>query len=169
MLFRKSKIQDESNFKFYWDSALGYQKLNGYPIWPEYPDEMIKREIDRGLHYSAFLSNKQFVGYFSLVLDDPLIWEEDEKGDAIYIHRMCINPRIKGHNFSKHVLSWAYGYAAALERKYIRMDTWGENQTLVDYYTYCGFIYLKSKILGSMQDLPEHYSNIKLAMFQNNV
>lgn len=108
-------------------------------------------------------------GYFSIALSDELIWGEKERGDAIYIHRICVNPDRKGNNLTMHILSWAYGYAMAAGRKFIRMDTWGDNQRLVSYYVTCGFQHVGNKRLGLVPDLPPHYRNANLALFENVV
>ena len=42
MVIRKSKNQEEIKFRAYWNSALDYQRANNFPLWPEYPDKMIK-------------------------------------------------------------------------------------------------------------------------------
>ena len=108
-------------------------------------------------------------GYFSLALSDELIWNEKEKGDAIYLHRICVNPERKGNNLTNHILSWAYGYALGTGRKFIRMDTWGDNQRLVNYYVSCGFQHVGNRRLGEAPELPAHYSNANLALFENPV
>lgn len=170
----KMKIIRSSNeelleFHKFWDAALEYQKRKSLPVWPNFPLNVLSKEIDLGLHYSVYSFGDELLGYFSLALSDPIIWDEEERGDAIYIHRMCVNPKIKGSNLAKTILNWAYDYASGINRKYIRMDTWGTNQTLVDYYISCGFKYLKSKHLGETPQLQSHYNNIKLAMFQNEI
>ena len=146
-----------------------YQRDNNLPLWPDYPAEKIREEIQNGLHLSAYNPNDILVGYFSVALTDPLIWGEDEKGDAIYIHRMCVNPAAKGGRLAQVVLAWACGYATAMKRIYVRMDSWGDNRRLVDYYTSCGFKYIRTRHLGDVPELPSNYSNSKLAMFQNDI
>jgi hypothetical protein len=169
MKIRRSVISAESEFRDFWVAALSYQKLNQLPLWPAYPEEKIRNEVREGLHFSVFLSDDVLAGYFSLALSDVLIWEDREKGDAIYIHRMCVNPSCKGNNLTASVLTWAYGCAAGSGRKYVRMDTWGDNHRLVKYYVACGFRHVGNRRLGLMPDLPAHYSNANLAMFENEV
>jgi hypothetical protein len=49
------------------------------------------------------------------------------------------------------------------------MDTWGDIQRLVNYYIACGFQHVGNQRLGSVPDLPPHYSNANLALFENAV
>ncbi len=158
-----------SEFRDFWNAALAYQKSAQLPVWPSYPEQKIKDEIQAGLHFSVFLPEGILAGYFSLALSDALIWDEKERGDAIYIHRMCVNPERKGMNLAAAVLAWAYGHAIGSGRKFIRMDTWGGNQRLVNYYITCGFQHIGNRQLGLVPDLPPHYTNANLALFENAV
>jgi hypothetical protein len=45
----------------------------------------------------------------------------------------------------------------------------GGNRRLVDYYISCGFKHIRNRHLGDVPELPTHYSNIELAMFQNDI
>ena len=46
------------------------------------------------------------------------------------------------------------------------MDTWGDNEALINYYTKCGFDYLGSITPTASKHLPKHYSAIFLSLFQ---
>jgi len=169
MKIHRSTSSDNDTFCDFWNAALSYQKSKQLPLWPSYPERQIRGEIQAGLHFSVFMPDGILAGYFSLALSDKLIWGEKERGDAIYIHRMCVNPDRKGNNLTTAVLAWAYGYALGSGRKFIRMDTWGDNQRLVNYYITCGFQHIENRRLGSVPDLPPHYSNANLALFENTV
>ena len=125
--------------------------------------------MQAGLHFSACMDDGVVAGYFSVALSDELIWGPEEKGDAIYIHRVCVNPGRKGNKLAASILEWAPAYVSSLGRKFIRMDTWADNKRLVDFYVDCGFQYIGDRQLGDVPELEPHYSNIKLALFQNPV
>jgi ribosomal protein S18 acetylase RimI-like enzyme len=158
-----------TEFRDFWDTALSYQKAVGSQLWPSYPAEKIEDEIRSGLHFSVFLPDDVLAGYFSLALSDELIWEQKERGDAVYIHRMCGNPMCKGKNLAASVLSWAYGFATGAGRKFVRMDTWADNERLLNYYIACGFQHVRNRQLGIVPGLSPHYENINLALFENAV
>ena len=46
------------------------------------------------------------------------------------------------------------------------MDTWGDNQKLIDYYTACGFEFLGLVEPTRSPDLPKHYEGISLSLFE---
>jgi GNAT superfamily N-acetyltransferase len=165
MKIHRSLGSDVPQFRDYWAAAVEYQKSERLPLWPVYPEAMIDREISSGLHYSAFLPDGRLAGFFSLILADPLIWEEKERGDAIYIHRMCVNPACRGNRLAAWVLAWAYGCG----RRFIRMDTWGDNQKMVAHYTACGFRMVGRRQIGVIPGLSPHYYHVNLALFENEV
>ncbi len=169
MEIRPSVASSESKFRDFWNAAVSYQASRQLPLWPTYPEESINDEIKAGLHFSVYMPDGVLAGYFSVALSDHQIWEEKEKGDAIYIHRVCVNPEQKGNKLIAAVLSWAYEYTLGIKRKFIRMDTWGDNKRLVNYYVACGFKHIGNRQLGIMPDLPAHYSNANLALFENPV
>ena len=169
MKIQTSTAANDNQFRDFWNAAIAYQTLNQLPLWPAYPEQKIKAEIQAGLHFSVFMPDNVLAGYFSLALADELIWGEKEQGDAIYIHRMCVNPARKGNNLTASVLAWAGGYARSSGRKFVRMDTWGDNQRLVDYYIACGFRHIGNRRLGAAPGLLPHYNNIHLALFENAV
>lgn len=169
MEFRGSLQSDIPAFRRFWNAALDYQQARQLPLWPLFPEAQIEREIRSGLHFSSDFPDGALAGYFSVALSDRLIWAGKERDDAIYIHRMCVNPTRKGSNLASSVLAWARGHAASLGRKFVRMDTWADNQRLVDYYVSCGFHYIGDRQLGVVPELPAHYSNTRLALFQNAI
>ena len=169
MKFQRSNISSENQFREFWAAAVAYQKSAQLPFWLAYPEALIRNEISAGLHFSAFLSDGILMGYFSIAFSDALIWGEKEHGDAIYIHRMCINPACKGNRFAASVLNWACGFAAGSARKFVRMDTWEDNLQLVNYYIACGFRHIGNRHLGVVPELPAHYSSANLALFENEI
>ncbi|MEO9116337.1 MAG: GNAT family N-acetyltransferase [Gemmatimonadaceae bacterium] len=168
MKIHRSKQSDIHDFRAFWDSAADYQRARRLPVWPAFPEERINDEMRAGLHFSARMPDGVVAGYFSVALSDELIWGAEEQGDAIYIHRVCVNPERKGNNLAASILEWARGYAPSLGRKFIRMDTWADNKRLVNFYVDCGFHYIGDRQLGDVPELEPHYSNIKLALFQNS-
>jgi ribosomal protein S18 acetylase RimI-like enzyme len=169
MIIVPSPASNEAAFRTFWSAALDYQASKQSQLWLAYPEERIRNEIQAGLHFSIYSFGEILAGYFSIALRDESIWGEKERGDAIYIHRICVNPEQRGGNLTAHILSWAYGYAVGMGRKYIRMDTWADNQRLVEYYISCGFRRVGSRQLGVVPELPPHYNNIRLALFENAI
>ena len=169
MIIQKSRRSSLKEFENFWAAALAYQKERHLPLWSPFPEATISSEMGEGRHFSGFISGDVLAGFFSVTHSDPAIWGEAERGDAIYIHRMCVNPACKGNNFTARVLSWACGYAVGKDRKFVRMDTWASTQSLIDYYVKCGFKLIGTKTLTDFSQLAPHYRGQELAMFENEV
>ena len=46
------------------------------------------------------------------------------------------------------------------------MDTWSDNEKLLEYYTSCGFEYVGVVHLQKSEGLPKHYEGISLSLFE---
>lgn len=154
-------------FKLF-ESAIEYQKKNGYQLWPQFSRRMIETEIAEKRHWKI-LYGENIVCIFSVLYNDPVIWEEKDQEPAVYLHRITINPFFKGREIMKEIKTWAIHHAIKKEKKYLRMDTWGDNENLRNYYIRCGFHYIGQARLKKVDDLPEHYGGSVLSLFEINV
>ncbi|MDQ0968376.1 ribosomal protein S18 acetylase RimI-like enzyme [Flavobacterium sp. W4I14] len=102
---------------------------------------------------------------FAVTFNDELIWGERDH-DAIYIHRIVTHPEFRGYSFVKEIIKWAKDYAAKNNIKFIRMDTWADNEKLLEYYTGCGFDYVGVVTMEKTEGLPKHYEGISLSLFE---
>ncbi|MGZ4038810.1 MAG: hypothetical protein ACXVPQ_13350 [Bacteroidia bacterium] len=64
------------------------------------------------------------------------------------------------------VRDWAIAHGRQLEKKYLRMDTWGNNTILRDYYMQFGFTYLGQRHLDQSAGCPAHYGGAVLSLFE---
>lgn len=46
------------------------------------------------------------------------------------------------------------------------MDTWADNEKLLEYYTACGFDYVGVVTMDKTEGLPKHYEGISLSLFE---
>lgn len=107
----------------------------------------------------------QIVCIFTITYNDPDIWKEKDKDPAIYLHRIVTHPSHRGKFFVKHIKDWALEFGRKQGKKFIRMDTF-DNPKLIDYYVACGFNFLGLVTLGESSDLPKHYRNATLSLFE---
>jgi RimJ/RimL family protein N-acetyltransferase len=148
--------------------AIHYQEKNGFQLWPQFSREMIENEIKEKRHWKI-LENEKAVCVFSVMYNDPVIWGEMDKDPSVYLHRIAINPEFKGKRIMTVIKHWALLHAKKMRKKYLRMDTWGNNETLRNYYIKCGFNYIGQQQLTRTEGLPEHYGGNLLSLFQNEV
>ena len=66
------------------------------------------------------------------------------------------------------IIDWAKNYCEENAKQFIRIDTWGENFKLINYYKKCGFKHLDTIDLNNIKGLPLHYKG-KLALLEINL
>lgn len=164
----RSTKDDLDTMRLMWDEALRFQKEGGNPLWPEFPEKLIIKEIESELNYKLAAGGK-ILCYFSIAFSDPVIWREEERGDALYIHRGVTAPEFRGLGLTRFVFEWARIEAKLINRKYIRIDTWGSNRSLINYYISSGFRHIGYREMGEATGLPAHYNSLRLAIFETEV
>jgi ribosomal protein S18 acetylase RimI-like enzyme len=147
------------------EEAITYIKKNNYVGWSTYDKNFIKQDIDKNLQFKITIGN-DILCVFSICFSDVLIWREMEKGDAIYIHRIVVNPKFKGQKQFEKILNWIKELANKKELKYIRMDTWADNSNIIEYYKKYGFQFLENYTTPNTPKLPDQHRNLKVALLE---
>ncbi len=154
----------ETIFGLY-DKAIEFQKQVFDKHWLGFDRELIEREIAEGRSWKL-VEDGRSACIFSVAYEDPVIWGKNSGEGAMYIHRIVTNPEFRGRGYVKSITEWARRHARAKGLRYIRMDTWGDNQKLIDYYTNCGFSFLGVVAPDFPDDMPKHYDGISLSLFE---
>lgn len=145
--------------------ATDFQKLRFTVHWPEFERSLVEIEIAERRQWKIAIDNT-IACIWATTFNDPQIWEERNSDPAIYIHRIATNPDFRGQNLVGQIVQWAKHYATEHEKKFIRMDTVGDNPGLINYYTKCGFEFLGLLKLKNTAGLPAHYDNATVSLFQ---
>jgi len=153
----------ETIFGFY-DLAIAHQKKVFNKHWQGFNRELVHTEIAENRQYKILVGGK-VACVFAVTFNDKLIWGDRDQ-DAIYIHRIVTHPDFRGYAFVKEIIKWAKQYSLVNRIKYIRMDTWADNEKLLDYYTGCGFNYVGVVTMEKTDGLPKHYEGISLSLFE---
>ena len=156
-------------FSELWQQAATFQAALGVAAWEAFPQAIVAIDMADARHFMGIRDDGVCAGYFSVVWRDESIWQDRDRDDAIYIHRMCGNAVTRGDRFAAKVFDWAMRFAADARRSYLRMDTWAENERLIAYYQRCGFARVGTRVIGDEPRLPPHYQGITLALFENTV
>lgn len=154
----------------YWlfDEAIAYQQRNDYPVWNGYSKEVLQREMQEQLQFKI-VRGKTILCVFSICYADPIIWREMEKGNAIYLHRIVVNPEFKGQRQFEKLLHWAIAVARERMLKYVRMDTWANNPNIIAYYKSYGFTFIENFTMPDSNALPINYRKLALALLELEV
>lgn len=134
-------------------------------VWPDFERELVARELAEGRQWKLVVDNT-IACVWAITFDDPQIWGARNADPALYIHRIATNPDFRGQGFVATIVQWAQAYARQHQKKYVRLDTIGENHGLIAHYTACGFTYLGLTALTDTAGLPAHYHNATVSLFE---
>ncbi|TWI93932.1 acetyltransferase (GNAT) family protein [Mucilaginibacter frigoritolerans] len=145
--------------------ATDFQKAKFIVHWPEFERSMIETEINEKRQWKIVIDNR-IACIWAITFNDPQIWEQRNDDPAVYIHRIATNPEFRGQNLVQQITEWAKQYALTNKKKFIRMDTVGNNPGLIAYYIKNGFDFLGLYKLENTEGLPAHYHNATVSLFQ---
>lgn len=144
------------------------QKEYNAVLWPEFQQSLVEQEICENRQWKI-VENGDIACVWAITFSDPEIWEEKNNEPSVYIHRIATNPAYRGKNYVQQIVSWAKDFAKQLGKKFIRMDTVGNNTKLIEYYQSNGFLFLGMVELKNTAGLPEHYTKDQTALFEINI
>ncbi|AHF14276.1 GNAT family N-acetyltransferase [Niabella soli] len=167
------KIQNSNHkdideiFRLY-QIATDFQKTKFSVHWPAFERSLVATEIAENRQWKMILDDT-IACVWATTFDDPQIWEERNADPAVYIHRIATHPDFRGNNFVGSIVEWAKQYALENKKKFIRLDTVGDNPGLIAYYTRSGFEFLGLSKLKNTKGLPAHYDNATVSLFQMEI
>lgn len=164
MTFEASTIIDIDSIFHFYDMAVEYQKTKFNKHWQGFEINLVKQEIAEGRQWKIVIDN-EIACVFAITYEDESIWKEKNNDKAVYFHRIVTHPKFRGQNFVKKIIEWAKPFAQEKGLDYLRLDTWGDNAELIEYYQKCGFGFL-GIITPDYNGLPKHYEGITLSLFE---
>jgi len=157
--------EDLNKILWLFKQAMDLQGKNGYKVWNNIDIEALEKDIDDRLQYKIVGDNNIFC-IFSIQHNDPFIWRTRDKNDAVYLHRIVVNPNFKGQKQFEKVLNWAKHYSLQNGLKYIRMDTWADNKKIIEYYKSFGFKFIEYYKTPDIPELPIQNRNLNVALLE---
>jgi hypothetical protein len=164
MTILNSTSEDIPRIFALYDDAIAYQKTVFHKQWEGFEQSLIENEVAENRQWKIVIGG-EIACIFAITFDDEILWGEKSIHPAIYIHRIVTNPNFRGAAFVNHIIAWGREYCKANDKIFIRLDTWGDNQKLIDYYVKCGFNYLETIDLAKTDGLPAHYKG-RLALLE---
>lgn len=162
---KHSELSDvDEIFKLY-RTATQLMREKGVTPWPDFDRNMVISELRQKRQFK-FLVDQSIACVWAVTYSDPEIWGDRNDDPAIYIHRIATNPKYRGRGFVSHIVEWAKKQAESKHFRFIRMDTVGENRGLISHYGKHGFDFLGLSKLEFTDNLPEHYYNATVSLFQ---
>ena len=152
-------------FTLYQAAANFQRSKKTVVVWPDFDPALVESEVAEGRQFKLLIDGA-IACVWAIAFQDPQIWEERDGDPAIYIHRIATAPQFRGRALVKHLVQWAKVYAEKQEKKFVRLDTLGENTRLIAYYQEMGFDFLGIFSLKNTAGLPVHYHNTPACLFE---
>jgi ribosomal protein S18 acetylase RimI-like enzyme len=168
MEIKNSSIEDVETIFSLYDHAIAYQKTVFKKHWQGFERSLIETEILENRQFKMVIDS-EVACIFAITFNDTSIWKEKDTQPSIYIHRIVTNPQFRGIGFVSKIIDWAKEYCLANKKLYIRLDTWGDNPKLIEYYIKCGFDYIETIKMENTEGLPAHYEGVTLALFEMKI
>jgi ribosomal protein S18 acetylase RimI-like enzyme len=167
MDIRNSSIQDiDAIFELYGMASAHQKAQKTVVVWPDFDRDMVATEIAENRQWKLVIDG-QIACVWATTFSDAQIWEKRNADPAVYIHRIATNTAFRGRNLVATIVLWARQYAQAAGKKFIRLDTIGNNTKLIDLYVRAGFTFLGLYQLTNTSDLPAHYqSGLPACLFE---
>ncbi|HTH57926.1 MAG TPA: GNAT family N-acetyltransferase [Cyclobacteriaceae bacterium] len=147
------------------DLSVKYQEARGYPSWKNYDKGALTLDVENKQQYKVIIDTQIGI-VFSVRYSDKVIWRAMDQGDAIYLHRIVVNPAFKGQKLFGQILNWAIQQAKQKRLGFVRMDTWAANEKIIDYYKGFGFKFIGNYTTPDTDELPKHNRNLALALLE---
>jgi ribosomal protein S18 acetylase RimI-like enzyme len=160
MKIENCMMNDIDNILSLYESARQLQTKKEMVVWPIFEKDLIEKEITEQRQWKLLIDNIIACNW-AITFADKEIWEERDKNDAIYIHRIATNPDLRGNRYVDKIVEWAKEYAEQKNKQFIRLDTLGNNTGLINHYTSSGFQFLGMFELTNTEGLPGHYQKEK--------
>ena len=168
MQILNSTLNDTDEIFRLYKMATDFQKTKYIVQWPEFKRSLIETEITENRQWKIVIDG-QVACVWATTFSDPQIWEEKNIDPSVYIHRIATNPAFRGQNLVGNIIAWAKEHAAENNKTYVRLDTVGENTGLINHYQKFGFEYLGLHSLKNTDELPAHYHNAAVSLFELSV
>jgi GNAT superfamily N-acetyltransferase len=153
---KNSTFSDVNTILELYDAASDLQTQKKVVVWPKFERSLVEREIQEKRQWKIMIDN-EIACNWSITFEDKEIWGDKDDNNSIYIHRLAANPAFRGYRFIDVIVPWAEDYALSKERRYVRLDTLGNNTRLIEYYTSAGFDFLGIFKITNTENLPDHY------------
>lgn len=157
--------EDLDAIMWLFEQAMDLQGKNGYKVWNGIDKMALEKDIENELQYKI-VSNNDILCIFSIQHNDPFIWRDKDQNDAIYLHRIVVNPNFKGQRQFEKVLDWAKQFGWQKNLKFIRMDTWADNEKIIDYYKSFGFEFIEYYRTANTPELPIQNRDLNVALLE---
>lgn len=162
---RNTEMSDLGLIYELFEQSINYQEKNGYPVWRNYDRIAIIKDIENKNQYKVIIDSSIAI-VFSVGYSDKIIWRQYDQGNSLYLHRIVVNPKLKGQRLIGKIVDWAIHQCKQRALNSIRMDTWANNASLIEYYKAFGFTVIENYTTPDTIELPVHNRKLALTLLE---
>lgn len=152
----------------FYEMAREYQRTHSNRNWHPFEPENVLEEILDNRQWKL-TEDGEVTAVFLTTYSDPVIWGARNEEPSVYLHRIVTHPAHHGKNNMQKIIAWAKEHGKSLGKQFIRMDTWGDNPRLVDYYIRCGFTLLEVVVPEDRSGFPAYYNFDSMSLLQMDI
>ncbi len=153
--------------------AAAHKEAQGDFLWGSDPftEDEVMGKLETGNLYTV-ICDGAVAGTVTLTETDERVWEGEgvDPTDALYIHSLATNNKVRGEGVGEKVIDWVVDKAQQEQRKAVRLDCSYTNPKLCDYYIQRGFQEIKRRDIprkSTARDLRDRV--YKVALLQRDV
>ncbi len=160
-MVQQCTVEDIPQILKLYEHARAKQVERNMVVWPMFEAAFLEKEILNKQQFKL-TDGDVLTCNWAITYEDKEIWGVKDQDDSIFVHRIATNNNYRGNDFVKTIVDFLVPFTIEMGRKYLRLDTLGDNQKLIAHYQKCGFTYLGPRILTDVAALPKHYQECNL-------
>lgn len=121
--------------------VAAWGRSKGYRVWPDEwltEEELLTREV-RPENFCIGTIDGETACAFILQWEDSQYWPYAPKGEAVYLHKLCVCRSFAGRGMTKIVTEAIREECQSRSIRYIRLDTALDEQVVRKIYLNAGF------------------------------
>lgn len=144
-----STEEDLGHFSSVLLEVAGWLEAKGQPLWP-------REQLAPAALLESYTLEEMRLGVVSgepaaamVVPDrDEFFWPDVPEGESLFIHKLAVTRRLKGHGVAVAMLDWVKARAAEQGRAYLRLDCAADRPRLCLLYEEYGFRRVDRRLMG---------------------
>lgn len=129
--------------------AARWIDAHGMTMWrdDELAADAIAEDVAQGLFHVADVDG-EIAGVVKFQLTDELFWPDVPNDDSAFIHRLAVRRQFAAAGVSVALIEWAAAHAAAVGRRWLRLDCEASRIKLRSFYERQGFVHHSDRRVG---------------------
>lgn len=109
MEIKNCSLTDVAEILSLYEAARNLQIQREMVVWPSFENAFIENEIQEERQWKI-VDGSTIACNWAITFADREIWGNKDKNDAIYIHRICTNPNLRGNRYIDKIVAWAIAF-----------------------------------------------------------